>query len=542
MEPRELLRANAKKLGDQERAFFYAEDRSADGEVVLHIDRKFADPKRFGNIKKIQALLKKAFSLEVSRKTKICAGVCYRDDGGTIVFRPRLQKANAGLMKKGARKFKKELVGGFRIELQETDSSEEVDVDALTRALAKVLGDWNTQSEGYSAASGPDKESLGQQLQALTDKALEAIGDYCVQRADNADDATTFLRIAVEGRTLGAWQDHLNDWTADNTDEDEDELDETFAAIQEEIQEAEREVALAKELVTASKKRLDEGNRRVVEVALDDSLLSLLQGKEPKDLSALLARNPRLASKLTEAVSTHLETVENLEASEIELQLKISEKEVMTATVQVEKSSRVRSETSSKLTDTVMDRSLLLIFQGKKPPTLDQMTEKLSPKVLDKVSSVVRQSEDDRDDLDRARSGGDVLTAKLSVREALKNLDDLEGGDSTAARTGKRAVSGGLLDQHDGELRVETAELRKRVRSGDDGAKLKLTAIQALTKRRHTLREKSISLDGYSLALDELVLALQTTDGSEQLTALAGVVSLRKQVSDLKAEIASLSA
>ena len=194
MDIKDLLKVNLRKLGEEKRAFFYAKDKVS-GENYLFVERKFANPKRYGNVKKIQAMLSKGFEVDLDKSSKFCAGTVFREGDGVVVFQPTIQKANVALLKKGLKTFKKQ-VGSFRVQIGDAEDG----TPALDNAAIERL---RTQLEQALDAfqNGDDAKKS-----SVVSQALDRIDEYVIALAGgNTSNIKAHLISHVQGKSLQAW-------------------------------------------------------------------------------------------------------------------------------------------------------------------------------------------------------------------------------------------------------------------------------------------------------------------------------------------------
>lgn len=534
MDPNEMLKLNAKKLGDAPRAFFYAEDKGS-GEQVLFIDRKFDNPKRYGNLKKVQAVVSKGFEVELSKKTKFCAGVAIREDG-TIVFRPSIQKANAAMLKKGIKKLKKQL-GAARVDLAGGDEAQDTGSGSApdTGALEALLKTYMAGVDAIEALDGEARAAKVKEVAETTQAALDAI-DSLVASAGGGEDA---LDIDVGGKPVSAWQDQLNAWQADSDDgEADDELDETLAEMEAQVKVAQAELDAAKQEAERAKARVDEGNKRLTDTALDTTLLSLLGGKDLGDLGEVLKGNPKLAQKLTEAISAHKESTTEVEISSTRLELSETRVEKTQAQITASQTKKAREEVSVRLTDTVLDRSLAQLARGK-TTDLQTLTGKMGS-VLSSVSETVTQDDIAQLEVERLTHLESSLTAKVTALEARKNLEKLEESHFSEKRKQTREVSRSILDEHHAGAKAVIAELRKAARGGDAEAADRLKVEEDTSRGFTRLKEMGLSLDQLTLRFESFTEQLGSLSDDASDDALSSIVRLRAEVVAFQQQLAQI--
>ncbi|MFT4977423.1 MAG: hypothetical protein ACI8S6_003328 [Myxococcota bacterium] len=542
MDPKELLKMNAKKLTVTPRAFYFAEDK-ASGEKFLHIDRKFDNPKRFGNLKKIQTLLSKGFEVELSKTAKICAGLAHRDEDGTVVFQPSIQKANAALLKKGIKTFKKQL-GAARVDLTGGDESTEEDAPADTGALRSALETLLEQHRDGTAEletlSGDARAVKTRAVGTLTDKALDALDNFIVaSAAGKAEDAQSFLLMRLAGRSLQSWQEHLTGWQADSAGDldDDDEMAESLRELEAEVVAAKEEIRQAEALVDKTKERLDQGNERVTDTILDQTLSSLLNGKELVSIDKILKDSPKLSGKLVEVVSSHSESVSLLKQSKVKLELSSAKIETLQAKQKLSVTRTEREEVTVKLTDSVLDRTLSQVLKEKPLSKLSDVTSSL----VDKVKLTVTRDEDARDEVTRTEQLEVVLVSRLTALQAQQNLEKLQEEAFSEKRQETRSVSRSIMDGHHATIKVDIAKLRKAARGGDEEAATRLAAEEATSKRFGGLKGLGLSLDGLTLSFDTLTEQLGSLASDEMDVALTGLLKLRADAAALKTQLSQLA-
>jgi hypothetical protein len=523
MDIKDLLKVNVRKLSEEKRAFFFAQDK-ASGERHLFIERKFGNPKRYGSVSKIQAVLSAGFEVELDKASKFCAGTAFREDSGTIVFQPTIQKANVALLKKGLKAFKKQL-GGFRVQLGDSEGAtatlDSSAIDRLRTQLEEALAAFQDGDDARKATAGP--------------RALELIDDYVLALAGGkAGDIKGHLLSYVQGSSLRSWQKVLNDWEAEAPDQDDPSiLEETLAGLMEEVQLAEEELRQANQGLEHSQERLDSGNVIVVDRLLDRNLASILGGGDLMSPQQLMERSPKLSQKLQTAVQDHDDNTFQVQRSEMELERKKCSVDIERARQDATAAHEALNKTQSKLTDTVLDQSLSAVLGNRSLPTLDA----LPPKITGRVAGDIAQLTDAQLDVSYHEQSEIILSAGISSMEAKRNLERLEESQFSEARLHTRDVSTSNLTASHAEIRRELTRLRKEQPPNTT----KIAELEGFSGQLQGLEKLSLSMDGYTLEFSQLIENLQSLREDAQSAAVTGLQALRAQLSDLKQQLAQVA-
>ena len=134
-----LLKKNAKRIqtgaDDKHRAFYFALDK-ANGEEILHIDRKIKKSSKFNTINKLNRPLEPFQDDEytLGTKSKLCSGMVSRSDDGRLLFDVQIKRGiGANLLARSLKRYKRYigiaaiLKDGLPVDIDTVDA---IDLDA----------------------------------------------------------------------------------------------------------------------------------------------------------------------------------------------------------------------------------------------------------------------------------------------------------------------------------------------------------------------------------------------------------------------------
>ena len=534
---RGMLKVNARKVAEEPRAFFFVADKETE---ILYIDKKFDDPSRFGNLKKVTKVVATLFSEDISGSAKMCAGTVTREEG-TLIFSPTLQKSNATSLKRGIKGYKKEL-GPCEVRVAadtdtDEDTPETASSTAPTTATFRGLDRVATAIATFQAASGTD-------VAGAATAALRIIDRYLTVNAEQEGAESQ----EVAGKTVSAWQEELASQEDGGSDA---ELTETIQEVLRAQTEARAELATQRELLSKTRERLDEGNVRLVEGIIDITAVQMIQGKDLGSLASIVGKLSSTVEKLKGISEDQRKQTDTVLQSMLQVDMLEARKDVLEKGDEHSKAKKALEETSSVLVDEVVSRSLVAIGQGKELGSLAALIGK-SGDLLDKLKDDLQQEQEARLSLEEARlreqhleRQQELIVKETRVRETTRVVKELEDEvvETTIETVSVGLVQGGLSpDLLKSSLSDLSTRLDAAVREQEQAVS-ELTATSEDCQRLSLLRTVAEAFRSLRTRADKVSQTLGTElSDDERNTAEQELLEVRLSVRDQLEQLSALRA